>query len=155
MAIEIERKFLVNGEGWRSSVTASTLLQQGYLPGLVTASVRVRIAGDRAFLNIKSATLGTTRTEFEYAIPVPDAHDLLESLCEQPRIEKTRHNVPFGGHLWQVDEFFGDNAGLVVAEIELASVNESFAVPPWIGREVSSDTRYYNVNLVKKPYKSW
>ncbi len=155
MATEIERKFLVVTEAWRARVTRSRTMRQGYLSGSEKGSVRVRISGGEAWLNIKSATLGVRRLEFEYAIPLTDATDMLERLCDGPLIEKIRHDVPVDGHLWEVDEFLGENAGLVVAEIELGAENEAFTVPEWIGDEVSHDPRYYNVSLVKRPYRLW
>jgi adenylate cyclase len=155
MPTEIERKFLVTGDAWRAEAREATPMRQGYLPGLERASVRVRVAGERAWLNIKSATLRMTRREYEYPIPLAEAEDLLEHLCARPLVEKTRYRVPYGDHLWEVDVFEGDNAGLVVAEIELAAAGEGFARPPWVGEEVSDDPRYYNVSLVDRPYRTW
>lgn len=155
MGTEIERKFLVAADGWRSEVQRKTRFRQGYLANNERCSVRVRVAGDEARLNIKSATLAVRRQEYEYAIPVDEANEMLDSLAEKPIIEKTRHYVDHAGHLWEVDEFEGDNAGLVVAEIELKSADEVFERPDWIGEEVSDDPRYYNVNLVAHPYKDW
>lgn len=155
MGTEIERKFLLKDTSWRDGADAGTRFRQGYLIGAERASVRVRIEGEHANLNIKSATLGVQRQEFEYPIPLADAEELLDTLCEQPQIAKTRYHVPFGQHLWEVDVFEGDNAGLVVAEIELSDEAEPFAMPPWAGEEVSHDTRYYNVCLVKHPYCEW
>jgi adenylate cyclase len=155
MATEIERKFLLRDDSWRAAADAGTRFRQGYLIGAVKASVRVRIEGEAANINIKSATLGIQRQEFEYAIPLADAEELLNTLCEQPQIEKTRYHVPYGDHLWEVDVFAGDNAGLVVAEVELGDENEAFAMPPWAAEEVSHDTRYYNVCLVNHPYGEW
>lgn len=155
MAIEIERKFLVINDAWRSQVIKSIAMSQGYLVGSDKASVRVRIAGDTAFMNIKSATLDVTRKEYEFVIPMEDAREILANLCDKPLIEKVRHYVPFGQHTWEVDVFEGDNAGLIVAEIELEHANESFDRPEWLGEEVSDDKRYYNVCLVKHPYKDW
>lgn len=155
MATEIERKFLLRNDSWRDSADAGTRFRQGYLIGAERASVRVRIEGDAANINIKSATLGIERQEYEYSIPLADARELLDTLCEQPQIEKTRYHVPYGDHLWEVDVFAGANAGLVVAEVELKHADEPFAMPPWAGEEVSHDTRYYNVCLVKHPYCEW
>jgi adenylate cyclase len=155
MAIEIERKFLLRDERWRDAADGGTRFRQGYLIGAERASVRVRIEGDQANINIKSATLGIKRQEYEYAIPLDEAEELLDTLCEQPQISKTRYLVPYGEHTWEIDVFDGDNAGLVVAEVELAAEDEAFACPPWVGEEVSGDTRYYNVCLVKHPYKDW
>jgi adenylate cyclase len=155
MATEIERKFLLLDDGWRAAADAGTLMRQGYLIGAEQASVRVRIAGEHAHLNIKSATLGVHRQEYEYEIPLADANEILDSLCEGPLIEKTRYHVHHGDHTWEIDVFCGDNEGLVVAEIELDTAAEDFARPPWLGQEVSDDPRYYNVCLVKHPYKDW
>ncbi len=155
MGTEIERKFLVRNERWREAADAGTRYRQGYLIGSARASVRVRIEGEVARLNIKSATLGVRRSEYEYPIPVADAEELLETLCEQPLVEKTRYHVAVGAHRWEVDVFAGDNAGLVVAELELADESEAFEHPPWLGEEVSHDPRYYNVMLARHPYREW
>ena len=161
MGIEIERKFLVTGDGWRAAAHAVLPIAQGYINdvgamdrGEQKASVRVRIQGDAAFLNLKSRELGHTRQEFEYPIPVMDARALL-ALCVGGVIDKRRHLVRHGGHLWEVDEFLGDNAGLVVAEIELDSADESFDLPGWAGREVTDAARYYNLALASRPYARW
>lgn len=155
MASEIERKFLLLNDDWKVVADQGTRFVQGYLIGSRKASVRVRIEGDRAFLNIKSATLGITRREFEYPVPVDEAQAMLEELCEKPLISKTRYCLHYGQHEWEVDVFDGDNTGLIVAEIELARVDETFEKPVWLGNEVSDDARYYNVSLVKHPYKDW
>lgn len=161
MATEIERKFLVTGDGWRDAAHAVVPMAQAYLndqaamdAGLQKASMRVRIAGDAAFLNIKSRALGHTRLEFDYPIPVADAQALLD-LCVAGRIEKRRHLVHHGGHLWEVDEFLGDNAGLVVAEVELQAADEAFARPGWLGREVTDSPRHYNLALATRPFSAW
>jgi len=161
MGIEIERKFLVINDDWRAAAHAVIPMAQGYINdmgaldrGDQKASVRVRIEGEDAALNLKSRTLGRSRQEFEYPIPVADAHDLL-ALCVGGRIEKRRHLVHHGGLLWEVDEFLGDNAGLVVAEVELDDAEQAVLLPPWAGAEVTDDVRYYNVALAVKPYSSW
>ena len=161
MPIEIERKFLVTGDAWRAAAHDVVPMAQGYLNDLATVdsgamrtSVRVRIAGDDAFLNLKSRELGHTRQEFDYPIPVADARALL-ALCVGGVIDKRRHYVNHAGHLWEVDEFLGDNAGLVVAEIELDSANEHFAMPQWAGREATDAPRYYNLALASRPYSQW
>ena len=161
MAIEIERKFLVASDAWRAAAHAVVPMAQGYLNDLATVdsgamrtSVRVRIAGDAAFLNLKSRELGRTRQEFDYPIPVADARALLE-LCVGGAIDKRRHLVRHAGHLWEVDEFLGDNAGLVVAEVELATAGESFERPAWLGREATDAARYYNLALASRPYSQW
>ena len=152
MGIEIEHKFLVVGDGWRQG--AGTPCSQGYLNRAAQRTVRVRIAGERAFLTIKGVSQGATRSEFEYEIPVDDARQLLQ-LADGPVIEKTRRVVMHEGSRWEVDEFFGENAGLVVAELELESEDQPFARPAWLGREVTDDPRYYNSNLAANPYRSW
>jgi len=155
MGTEIERKFLVKGEGWRAALRRSVDYRQGYMSEGDNASVRVRISDRDAFLNIKSATLGIHRLEFEYPIPREDAEAMLDNICRRPLIEKTRHYVEHAGHTWEVDVFKGDNEGLVVAELELASEDEPFERPDWLGEEVSHEPRYYNVCLVQHPYKEW
>ena len=156
MPVEIERKFLVTGDAWRREVTRSEPMAQGYLAGPPSSrcSVRVRVAGDAAWLNIKSATLGVERDEYEYAIPLADAERMLATLCGA-RVEKIRHHVKAGDHLFEVDEFVGENAGLIVAEIELSHADEPFERPAWLGREVTPHARYYNVNLPGHPYSRW
>lgn len=166
MGIEIERKFLVTGDDWRVAAHKVVPMAQGYLNDLAAmepgrdgrppmrASVRVRIAGDDAFLNLKSRELGHTRQEFDYPIPVADARDLL-GLCVGGLVDKRRHYVSHEGRLWEVDEFLGDNAGLVVAEIELESADAPFARPGWIGAEVTDSARYYNLALATRPFNEW
>jgi adenylate cyclase len=154
MGIEIERKFLPASDGWRG-LGQPTLMRQGYLVADPVRTVRVRIEGERAVITIKSKTTGASRGEWEYEIPVPDAAELLERLCEQPLVEKVRHRIEHAGHTWEVDEFQGENAGLVVAEIELDSEDEAFEKPDWIGQEVTGDPRYYNSSLIRLPYAKW
>jgi adenylate cyclase len=153
--VEIERKFLVTDERWREHADSGVRFRQGYLIGAKQASVRVRIEGEQANLNIKGMTLGVRRQEYEYPIPLAEAEELLDTLCEKPLIEKIRYTLRHGNHVWEIDCFEGENAGLVVAEIELASVDELFERPVWLGGEVSDDPRYYNVCLVKHPYREW
>lgn len=154
MGIEIERKFLVRDDGWRQQAGDATRFSQGYLSRDPARTVRVRIAGDRAFLTIKGATTGATRAEFEYALPVPDAQQLL-ALADGPVVEKIRHLCVVDGLTWEVDEFLGANAGLVVAEIELQSEDQAFTRPAWVGDEVTGDERYVNANLAIRPYTAW
>ena len=154
MPSEIERKFLLASEDWRHSIRRSIPIRQGYLAE-GNASVRVRVSGDEANLNIKSMTLGVSRLEYEYTIPLDEAHEMLDRLCRRPLIEKTRHLVESAGRTWEIDEFDGDNAGLVVAELELGSEDEAYERPDWLGVEVSDDPRYYNVRLVQHPYRDW
>lgn len=153
-AIEIERKFLVTNDTWRQGATP-TLYRQGYLCSDETRTVRARIAADKAYLTIKSATSGVSRAEFEYQIPLPDANYILDNLCGRPVIEKNRHLVQHRGMTWEIDEFLGENAGLIIAEIELPSEDHPFDLPPWAGLEVSSDKRYYNSYLAQHPYTQW
>lgn len=155
MGIEIEKKFLLANNDWRQQVVKSIKFRQGYLVGSDKASVRVRIQGDQANINIKGATLGIRRQEFEYSIPMEDADELLSTLCDKPLIEKTRNYITSGKHTWEIDEFSGDNQGLIVAEIELSDEAEDFELQDWLGEEVSEDTRYYNSMLIKNPYKNW
>jgi adenylate cyclase len=155
MGREIERKFLLSSDAWRRGVVRRSDMRQGYVAGSAKASVRVRVAGEEAWLNIKSGGLVAARAEYEYAIPRADACEMLATLCERPLVEKTRHWVPYSGFEWEIDEFRGDNAGLVVAELELDDEQQPFARPDWLGREVTQLARYYNVNLVKHPYNAW
>lgn len=152
MAIEIERKFLVVNDAWRSA--PAVYFCQGYLNRNSERTVRVRIAGTDGYLTIKGVSNGASRAEFEYDIPVADAKELLH-MCDGPLIEKYRRKITHEGMLWEVDEFLGDNEGLVVAEIELVSEEQLFAKPDWVGVEVTADTRYYNSNLSMMPYKRW
>ena len=152
MATEIERKFLVTGTDWKNGTGVAYC--QGYLNRSKERTVRVRIAGAQAFLTIKGLAQGISRLEFEYAIPLADAEQLLK-LCDGPLIQKMRYIVNDQGNRWEVDEFFGDNQGLVVAEIELQDESQRFAHPVWLGREVSDDARYFNSNLALHPYAQW
>jgi adenylate cyclase len=155
MAIEIEHKFLLANDDWRNCIQKSIKYKQGYLNSLPTSSVRVRISDTKAWLNIKSATVGTERLEFEYEIPISDAEEILNTLCCKPLIEKTRHIVQNDHNIWEIDEFEGDNKGLVVAEIELSELGQVFTKPSWLGMEVTLELRYYNNNLAKNPYSKW
>jgi len=155
MATEIERKYLVLSDDWRARVHRKVRYLQGYLATTSHGSVRVRIGGDSAFLNVKGATVGASRLEFEYPIPVEDAEVMLRELCAGSVVEKTRYFVPHGGREWEVDVFEGDNVGLVVAEIELDDEAEIVALPDWAGEEVTDDVRYYNSNLAVTPFSDW
>lgn len=155
MSIEIERKFLVKEGSWRS-LAVGKLYCQGYIPtqdGLTT--VRIRVVGERGYLTIKGKAEGISRTEFEYPIPLEDAVIMLEKLCKKPLIEKIRHRISLDNLTWEVDEFLGDNQGLIMAEIELEQEEQAITIPDWIGEEVTGDERYYNSNLQKFPYKMW
>ena len=155
MAIEIERKYLLLSDAWRAQVTRSQPMRQGYLtnePG--SASVRVRVEGARATLNIKAAVAGAARAEYEYEIPRADGEAMFRTLCHG-RIDKTRHYVQHAGLTWEIDEFGGDCAGLVVAEVELSAEDEKISLPDWAGKEVTDQRRYYNHHLAKHPYRTW
>ncbi len=152
MAIEIERKFLVVGDTWRTA--PAVYFCQGYLNRSKERTVRIRVAGELGYLTIKGATSGASRAEFEYEIPIADAKQLL-ALCDGPLIEKYRRKISYEGMLWEVDEFLGENQGLVVAEIELESESQVFATPDWVGVEVTTDARYYNSNLSLQPFSKW
>lgn len=154
MAIEIERKFLLTDDSWRDAVGEGVRMSQGYLSKQRGRTVRVRVAGEQAWLTIKGESKGISRAEFEYDIPLAEAVQLLE-LCEPSVIDKTRYEVPFAGHVWEVDVFHGENEGLVVAEIELADENEPFEKPPWVGEDVSDDRRYANSVLSVTPFQNW
>src|SRR5512143_351763 len=154
MAIEIERKFLVDGDSWRRSATGQRI-RQGYLCSSADRAVRVRVMGDRAFLTIKGPQHGATRSEYEYDIPRSDATEMLEWLCERPLIEKTRYRLTAAGREWAVDEFEGENAGLIIAEVEFEREGQAIALPDWVGEEVTDEPRYLNVNLVRRPYRLW
>lgn len=147
MGLEIERKFLVSGEGWRDGAQAEAL-RQGYLPG-GRVSVRVRVAGPRGFLTLKSAAAGLVRAEYEYEIPLRDAEALLDEFCEGPVLEKVRYSVLVHGRVWTVDVFAGDLEGLRLAEVELDTADQDVTLPPWIGREVTGDARYLNSSLAR------
>lgn len=155
MAIEIERKFLVVGDAWRRAVVRTEAMRQGYISSAARCSVRVRIQGDEAFLNIKEAVMGRERLEFDYGIPVEDAVEMLARFSIGPAVDKTRHFVEYGGVLFEIDVFHGDNAGLVVAELELDSADAPVPRPDWLGREVTDQKRYYNVSLADHPYSRW
>jgi adenylate cyclase len=154
MAIEIERKFLLANHAWRAHSDRSVRMAQGYLGG-THCSIRVRVAENGAFLNIKSRELGISRQEFEYPIPESDAQSLLKQFADGNAIVKTRHFVRYDSVVFEIDVFEGENAGLVVAEVELASVDQQFTAPPWLGSEVTHDARYYNSNLVALPFSRW
>ena len=155
MAIEIEHKFLFANDDWREHIIRSVKYRQGYLNSQATSSIRVRICDDNAWLNIKSATIGTHRHEYEYEIPLTDANEIINILCRKPIIEKTRHFVINDGNTWEIDEFDGDNQGLIVAEIELSEIGKAFSKPHWLGEDVTHDLRYYNNNLAIHPYLDW
>jgi CYTH domain-containing protein len=155
MGLEIERKFLVNKEKWDQVIKArKSLYRQGYIVSDPGKTIRVRLTDKDAFLTIKGLTVGASRPEFEYNIPVEEAQQLLDTFCDSI-VSKIRYFIPHGNHLWEVDEFLEDNEGLIVAEIELKAENESFSLPDWVGVEVTSEKKYSNSNLAAKPFKSW
>ena len=154
MGVEIERKFLPAGDGWRA-LGEPVLLRQGYLSSNPERTVRVRVEGGQGTMTIKGKSVGATRGEWEYPIPLADANELLNRLCEQPIIEKYRRRIPFAGNVWEVDEFLGANQGLVVAEVELDAEEQQFDKPAWIGAEVTDDPRYFNSSLIRNPYSTW
>ncbi|MBC1236556.1 CYTH domain-containing protein [Nostoc sp. 2RC] len=154
MAKEIERKYLVIGDEWRHLAKGS-VYRQGYIPTQDKVTVRVRIVGEKGYLTIKGPTVQYSRLEFEYPIPVEDAQEMLETLCQRPFIEKIRYQIQSDGLIWEIDEFEGVNKGLILAEVELSDENQQIELPAWIGKEVSDDSRYYNSNLVKYPFSQW
>jgi CYTH domain-containing protein len=154
MGTEIERKFLVKGNSYRNGVKAKTY-RQGYFSTSMKHTVRVRTVNMKGFITVKGKKTGISRLEFEYEIPFADAEVMLELLCERPLIEKIRYVLKYKAMTWEIDEYFGENAGLVVAEVELKSENQQILYPPWIGKEVSDDNRYANSNLVRNPYRLW
>lgn len=154
MPEEIERKFLVTGDGWREAAVG-TRFRQGFLSTEPERTVRVRVAGARGSITVKGKTVGAKREEFEYEIPLQDVERMLDGLCKRPFIEKVRYTLSVGRHVWEIDVFEGENAGLVVAEIELGSEDEAFEKPDWAGEEVTDDPRYFNSNLVAKPFRAW
>jgi CYTH domain-containing protein len=153
MAKEIERKFLVKGDAWRTGA-AGLVCRQGYIPAS-TCTVRARIMGDKGYLTLKARDQGITRTEFEYAIPLTDASEMLARFCTGTPIEKIRYRVEYAGLVWEIDEFMGANAGLIVAEVELEHEDQAFEKPEWVGAEVTHDRRYLNSSLAKLPYRQW
>ncbi len=155
MPVEIERKFLVASDAWRAEARRREYFAQGYLASSERCSVRVRIGDGRAWLNLKGRLKGATRLEYEYPVPVAEANEMLDALGTLGRVEKWRHWVPHAGHEWEVDEFLGENAGLVVAEIELTDEAEPFVRPPWLGLEVTEDLRYLNTSLASRPWRRW
>ena len=154
MAIEIERKFLVRGNGWRSQAVGQ-VYRQGYMSTEDGITLRARVVGDQGYLTIKGPSFGNSRSEYEYEIPLEDAQEMLNTLCSSPLIEKVRYKVYYRNFVWEVDEFAGYNQGLIVAEVELNDENQTFELPEWIGEEVSQDKRYSNSNLSKNPWKNW
>jgi adenylate cyclase len=154
MPKEIERKFLLKNDSWRSHDSGKRF-RQGYLSTVKERTVRVRTAGDKAFLTIKGISVGASRSEYEYEIPMVDANEMLDQLCERPLIEKTRYRISHVGLVWEVDEFEGENRGLITAEVELKEEHQSVTLPDWIGQEVNGEARYFNSSLVAKPFTTW
>jgi len=154
MATEIERKYLVKNTDWKA-LAKGTVYRQGYLSTVKERTVRVRTIDDNGYLTVKGITVGATRVEYEYEIPAAEANSMLDDLCERPIIEKKRYVIDYEGLTWEVDEFNGENEGLIVAEVELSDENQTIALPDWIGEEVTGDPRYFNSNLIKHPYSKW
>jgi CYTH domain-containing protein len=154
MGIEIEKKYLVKGNEWKKEANGK-LYRQGYLSSHPDRTVRIRTVEDKGYLTIKGKTSGASRSEYEYLIPYQDALEMLERLCEKPIIEKVRYRITYQGLVWEVDEFGGENLGLVVAEVELQDENQPVMLPAWVDREVTSEEKYYNANLIKHPYSKW
>jgi adenylate cyclase len=154
MGSEIERKFLVSGTGWRT-LAEPVWIRQGYLSSHPSRVVRVRIAGDRAWLTVKGRNDGASRSEWEFEVPPAEAQQMLDEVCERPVLEKRRFRIPIGPIAWEVDEFLGENSGLVVAEVELAAADQQISKPDWIGEEVTGDPRYFNSNLLTHPFSTW
>jgi adenylate cyclase len=155
LGTEIERKFLIVSEAWRTDAMDSVKMTQGYIAETEFCSIRIRVAGERAWLNIKEMKLGMRRGEFEYPVPAEEGQDMLRRFCVGGLIEKVRHQVRHGDHVWEIDEFAGSNLGLILAEVELSSVDERIDLPPWVGEEVTDDSRYYNIKLAQFPYLEW
>jgi hypothetical protein len=154
MPKEIERKFLVKGDSWRG-LAKSQFYQQGYIDTINQTTIRIRIVGEKGFLTIKGKSQGITRSEYEYQIPLADAQQMLQELCQKPQIQKNRYQIQVKELLWEVDEFLGDNSGLIIAEVELENEDQIIELPEWIAQEVSHDPRYLNYNLAKFSYKNW
>ena len=154
MGKEIERKYLVKNDDWKK-LAEGIYYKQGYLSTVKERTVRVRTIGEKGYLTIKGLTVGVTRSEFEYEIPAEEANQMLDNLCERPIIEKLRAKIEYKGLIWEIDEFHGENEGLVVAEVEIKDENQAIDLPEWIGEEVSGDPRYFNSNLIKNPYTKW
>ncbi|UHG93807.1 CYTH domain-containing protein [Spirosoma oryzicola] len=154
MGVEIERKYLVKGDDWKKQGTGQ-LYQQGYLSTHPDRTVRVRTVGNEGYLTIKGITAGASRSEYEYGIPYADAQSMLDQLCQRPLIQKVRYRITYEGLVWEVDEFQGENQGLVVAEVELTDEHQTIALPDWVGKEVTAEEKYYNANLIKHPYSQW
>lgn len=154
MGKEIERKYLVKNEDWKK-LAEGVYYKQGYLSTVKERTVRVRTVGEKGYLTIKGLTVGVSRSEFEYQIPAEEANQMLDNLCEKPIIEKLRAKVDYKGLTWEIDEFHGENEGLVVAEVEIQDENQVIELPDWVGEEVSGDPRYFNSNLIKNPFTKW
>ena len=154
MPKEIERKFLLKNDAWRQGASG-TRYRQGYLSTEKQRTVRIRTVGEQGYLTIKGESLGAARSEYEYPIPLEHANEMLDQLCLRPIIEKIRYKIPFAGFTWEVDEFEGENAGLIVAEVEIDNEEQSPQLPQWIGEEVTNDHRYYNASLIANPYDRW
>jgi len=151
---ESERKFLITDDSWKALATGIKY-RQGYLPCGKGIVVRIRTAGDKGFLTIKGKGEGLLRKEYEYEIPLAEAEELLDEFCEKPLIEKYRYRILYRDSVWEIDEFLGENAGLIIAEVEVTNEKDKLPLPPWVGKEVTEDPRYLNINLVRNPYTKW
>lgn len=154
MGIEIERKFLMANDDWKN-LGEGVLYHQAYLSKDAERTIRVRIVGEQAYLTVKGKSIGISRLEYEYEIPVFDAEEMIEKLCLKPSIKKYRYRIEYEGFIWEVDEFLGENKGLVFAEIELKFEGQNLKIPNWIGKEVTGDPKYFNSNLISNPFKNW
>jgi len=156
MGTEIERKFLPKGDAWKRAIEGpGATIRQGYLSNARECTVRVRVKGEQAWITVKGPSVGASRPEFEYPIPLEDATRMLDSLCGKPQIEKTRYVVRRNGLAFEIDEFHAENAGLVLVEVELTSEDQAVGLPDWVGEEVTGDSRYYNSRLARHPYGQW
>ncbi len=155
MGTEIERKFLVKGTQWHDDAISDANIRQGFVSTDPERIVRLRLTNGRALLTIKGRATGVRRSEYEYEIPLTDAEEMLEDVCHHGLIEKTRYRVPHAGNTWEVDVFYGDNAGLLLAEIELRDESDAISLPAWVGPEVTDDRRYFNAYLAEHPYSEW
>ena len=154
MGKEIEKKFLIKNQDYKK-LSKGITVKQGYLSRDPDQVVRVRVYGSKGFITVKGKNIGTVRSEYEYEIPFGDAEEIIDILCERPIIEKYRYHIEMSGFVWEVDQFLGENEGLIIAEIELPAEDTPFPKPDWIGEEVSGDPKYFNSNLVKRPFKNW
>lgn len=157
MKQEIERKFLLTDNSWKTEGIVGVDYKQAYLASNMDRTVRIRVAGSQGYITIKGPTIENSiaHAEYEYEIPKSDAEYLFNNLCEPGKVEKTRYKLPYGNHIWEIDVFYGDNEGLIMAEVEMESEHEDVLLPPWVGTEVTGNSQYANAMLAKNPYKNW